>query len=127
MKPSRILKGNELSFANLPLEPSPDNVEAAATFAFAKWRERWAEKKADWEKSVGSPFPEAECDDLSGSCKFTSVFAAVVFDYGIDGNHDHQFAIRKGHVIDLNAGAADVQAWRGPTISTRCSSAPRTT
>ena len=114
MKPSRVLKGNPLSFSNLPIEVTPENIEAASNFAFEKWLDRWAERKAEWESSTTTPFPEPEPDDLSGSCKFTSVFAAVVFDYGIDGNHDHQFAVRKGQVIDLNAGAADVRALSNP-------------
>lgn len=114
MKPTRVVKGHDLTFQNLPLDPSPENIEKAASFAFAKWHERWSQRKSEWENSFSSPFSESEPEDLSGSCKFSSVFAAVVFDYGIDGNYDHQFAIKKGHVIDLNSGAADVQSMEKP-------------
>lgn len=114
MKTTRLVKGVDLSFDNLPLEPTADNIEMAATFAFAMWRERWLEQKADWESKVGTLYETEEPTDLSGSCKFSSVFAALVFDADIDGNYDHQFAVKKGRIIDLNAGAADVAGMAKP-------------
>ncbi|MCZ7860820.1 hypothetical protein O9X98_05335 [Agrobacterium salinitolerans] len=114
MKTTRLMKGVDLSFDNLPLEPTTENIELAATFAFAMWKERWLEQKTDWESKVGSPYGTEEPSDLSGSCKFTSIFAALVFDADIDGNFDHQFAVKKGRIIDLNAGAADVVGMAKP-------------
>jgi hypothetical protein len=114
VKLTRLTKGLDLSFENLPLDLTTDNIELAAEFAFAMWKDRWAELKADWEGQFSSPYHTVEPQDLSGACKFTSVFAAVVFDARIDGNYDHQFAVKKGKIIDLNAGAADVAALSKP-------------
>jgi hypothetical protein len=114
MKITRLTKGIDLSLENLPLDPTPENIEIASEFAFAMWKTRWADQKADWEAQFSSPFHSEEPQDLSGACKFTSIFAAVVFDAGIDGNYDHQFAVRKDQIIDLNAGAADVAALSKP-------------
>lgn len=114
MKITRLTKGLDLSFENLPLDPTPENIELASEFAFAMWKERWAEQKADWEAQYSSQFHSEEPQDLSGACKFSSIFAAVVFDAGIDGNYNHQFAVKKGKIIDLNAGAADVAGLAKP-------------
>jgi hypothetical protein len=114
VKTTRLTKGVEFSFTNLPLEPTADNIELAATFAFSMWRQRWREQKADWESKVGSPYHTDEPSDLSGSCKFSSIFAALAFDADLDGNYDHQFAVKRGQIIDLNGGASDVMAMEKP-------------
>jgi hypothetical protein len=111
MKLTRLIKDIPAPF---PIEATQANIAAAREFALSMWRERWAERKADWESKLSSPFTENEPADLSGSCKFTSVFAAAVFGGGIDGNYDHQFAVFKGGVIDLNDFASDVTALTDP-------------
>ncbi|MBY3155539.1 hypothetical protein HFO56_24750 [Rhizobium laguerreae] len=65
---------------------------------------------------MDSTYGSAEPQDLSGSCKFSSIFAAIVFDAGIDGNYDHQFAVKKNKIIDLNAGSADVASLSKPYL-----------
>lgn len=114
MKTTRLVKGLNLKFDNLPLEPTADNIELASVFAFDMWKDRWREQKADWEAKVGSPYHRDEPIDLSGSCKFSSIFAALVFDADLDGNYDHQFAVKNGQIIDLNSGASDVAAMSKP-------------
>lgn len=80
------------------LPATPALVAAARDFALARWRERAAE--------YGAPPP----DDLTGSCKFTSLFAALVFGGRLRGNKDHQFVeLPDGARLDLNAGARDVR------------------
>jgi hypothetical protein len=114
LKPTRIIKGLDLSFENLPLDPTAENIELASEFVFEMWKARWAELKAEWESQFSFPYHSEEPEDLSGACKFSSIFAAVAFDAEIDGNYDHQFAVKKGKIIDLNAGAADVAALSKP-------------
>lgn len=116
MKTTRLVKGLHLAFDNLPLEPTADNIELASVFVFDMWKARWREQKTEWESKVGSPYHSDEPADLSGSCKFSSIFAALVFDADLDGNYDHQFAVKKGQIIDLNAGASDVAAMAKPYV-----------
>jgi hypothetical protein len=78
------------------LEPGTEVVIRAKAFVLAKWRER--------AKEIGS----GEARDLSRSCKFSSLFAKMVFGGAIAGNDDHQFVTRKGKILDLNAEASDV-------------------
>lgn len=110
-------RGVDVSFLcqpPFPVEPTPEAVGAAKAFAMRKWTERHEERTAEWERALGSrpswPAPE----DLSSSCKFTSVFAAAVFGGHVEGNHDHQYAVVGGRVLDLNEDAADVLALDEP-------------
>ena len=80
-----------------PLQINDDLVDQARLFVFSKWQERAA------EKGLAPPV------DLSGSCKFSSMFAARVFGLEMAGNWDHQFCLTpEGEVLDLNEGAADI-------------------
>ncbi|WP_411839688.1 hypothetical protein [Paracoccus sp. ME4] len=88
---------------NLPMNLNPELADRAREFVLRKWRERAAERNL--------PAPE----DLSGSCKFSSLFAAKLFGLEMRGNEQHQFCIRPdGSIFDLNAGAADVAALADP-------------
>lgn len=69
---------NHLSRGHFPIEPSEEAVQAAKVFLLQKWIERHHEL----EKSGPEP------TDLSDSCKFTSIFASVVFGGEITGNYD---------------------------------------
>jgi len=80
----------------LPISATPDNLRLAKDFVFEKWKER--------SKERGDFAP----DDLSGSCKFTSMFAQKVFGGKLAGNEKHQYVILNGQIIDLNIDANDV-------------------
>lgn len=84
------------------LPATPENIERAKEFVLRKWRERAAER--------GHPEPE----DLSSSCKFTSMFAQAIFGGQIRGNYEHQFLVLDGEILDLNKDAADVKAMDDP-------------
>ena len=79
------------------LAATPENIAAAKSFVFGKWRER--------AKELGRDDPL----DLSDACKFTSLFAALVFGGTLHGNFFHQWiALPDGRTLDLNDEAADV-------------------
>jgi hypothetical protein len=87
----------------LPIEASPANLSMARDFLLLKWNERAEER--------GLP-PRR---DLSGSCKFSSLFARTVFGAEMRGNQDHQFNILPdGSILDLNADAEDVSGLEAP-------------
>ena len=79
------------------LPATPENIAAAKSFVFGKWRERAQELGRD------DPL------DLSDACKFTSLFAATIFGGTMRGNFFHQWVeLPDGHTLDLNDEAADV-------------------
>ncbi len=83
------------------LPATPENIAAAKAFVLKKWQERAIER--------GGPNATLP-DDLSSSCKFSSLFARAVFGGKLEGNFDHQFVRAKdGTIIDLNIDAADVK------------------
>jgi hypothetical protein len=85
--------------SHFPIEASPENIMLAKDFVFRKWLERATE--------MGLQEPE----DLSGSCKFTSMFAQKVFGGRIRGNYHHQFVeLENGEILDLNMDARDVKS-----------------
>lgn len=84
------------------IEASPQNVAAAAAFAFDRWRERAAE--------LGHEEPR----DLSGACKFCALFAKALFGGAVDGNDEHVFVRVDGEVVDLSAASADVAGLADP-------------
>ena len=87
------------------IEATRANLSLARRICLAGWRERAAER--------GSPEPV----DLSGSCKFTSMFAAEIFGGEMRGNEEHQFCqLAGGRIIDLNHDAADVQRMEDPHV-----------
>lgn len=84
------------------IDASPENVAAAAAFAFDRWRERAAE--------LGLREPR----DLSGACKFCALFAKTLFGGAVDGNDEHVFVRADGEIVDLSAGSADVAGMDDP-------------
>jgi len=80
-----------------PLPATPENIAAAKRFVFGKWQER--------AKELGRDDPI----DLTDACKFTSLFAAMVFGGTMRGNFFHQWIeLPDGRTLDLNDEAADV-------------------
>jgi hypothetical protein len=59
----------------------------------------WAERNS--ERGIVST-------DRSGSCKFSALLARTLFGGKLAGNENHVFVIRRGKVLDMNAGQADV-------------------
>ena len=102
-----------LSRHPFPIKASEDAVRHARAFALLMWQERHDEKAAEWKAATGSDWTRERPADLSSSCKFTSLFAAVVFGGEMKGNYDHQFAAADGKIIDLNAEADDVKGRAG--------------
>lgn len=93
---------HEGTSAPAKLEATPENLQRASEFVLKKWRERAAER--------GYPEPE----DLSSSCKFSSLFAQAIFGGQIQGHYEHQYVVLNGEIIDLNKDAADVKAMDDP-------------
>jgi len=89
-----------------PIPATPANIERARAFVLRKWQQRVSE--------MGRPVP----DDLSGSCKASSMFAQRVFGGKIMGNYHHQFVeLDNGDILDLNADAADVAKVRSDFVA----------
>jgi hypothetical protein len=84
----------------LPL--TDENIQAAKSFLFQKWKERAAERY------------ENEPTDMSRSCKFVSQFVQKVFGGRMEGHYDHQYNVINGKVVDLNADAEDVKRLENP-------------
>ena len=84
------------------LPATHENLERAKEFVLQKWRERAAERG------------HAEPEDLSSSCKFSSLFVQAIFGGQIQGNYEHQYVVLNGEIIDLNKDAADVKSMDDP-------------
>jgi hypothetical protein len=54
------------------------------------------------ERDIAAP------DDLSGACKYGSLFVRELFGGEIEGNYSHQFNRVDGRLIDLSHDARDV-------------------
>jgi hypothetical protein len=87
--------------APMPLPPSPANIAKAKAVALEGWRERARERGLDKLPS-----------DLSGACKFASMFAQRLFGGELRGNHDHQFLLLDGAIIDLTDGSEELDRLR---------------
>jgi hypothetical protein len=74
------------------LSATPEALESARTFLLDRWQERALE--------LGRPRP----NDLSGACKFASLFAFRIFGGELCGNELHQFVRLDGQIIDLTSG-----------------------
>lgn len=85
------------------LAPTPENVDKAKQFIFDKWQQRAVEYGRE-----EVPF------DLSGACKFASLFAQQVFGGNLKGNKLHQFVELENQIIDLTAGSRDVASMPTP-------------
>lgn len=93
------------------IRPTPELIKQARSFLIQKWKERAAER--------GRPEP----DDLTGACKFASLFAQAVFGGELKGNWNHQYVVLPtGEKIDLTAGMTsdqvdythDEEFWNNP-------------
>lgn len=95
--------------APLPLPPprlvySYANFARAKAFVFRKWCEH--------ARACQQPVPL----DLSGACKYGSLFMQQVFGGVIEGHYQHQFNRIDGRLVDLGHDAADVGAMRTPYL-----------
>lgn len=77
------------------IEPTADAIESAKQFALAKWAQRAIEH--------GNATP----NNLSGSCKFCSLFCWFVFGGKLAGNAEHQW------VVDNTNGIIDLTSYSG--------------
>lgn len=75
---------------------SYERFAQAKAFVFLKWCERASERH--------SPPPA----DLSGSCKYGSLFMNGVFGGAICGHYQHQYNVIGGRIVDLSHDAMDV-------------------
>ncbi len=84
-----------------PPDPDAHAVALMSAFVMERWRERAAEMR------LSDPI------DLSGSCRFSTLFVQSLHGGSIRGYNDH-FHVRLGSglIVDLNAQAADVQEIR---------------
>lgn len=76
----------------------------AKEFAFRMWQDFAHERQAR------AP------TDLSGACKYGSLFIQQVFGGEIEGHYQHQFNRIGGRIVDLSHDAADVGAMRDPYL-----------
>lgn len=83
---------------------SYERFAQAKAFVFRKWCEQAAER--------GALAPT----DLSGSCKYGSLFMNQVFGGTIRGHYEHQYNIIGGRIVDLSHDAIDVGRLRTPYL-----------
>lgn len=76
----------------------------AKVFVFRKWCELAIERNA---------FPPS---DLSGSCKYGSLFMHHVFGGAIHGHYEHQYNLIGGRIVDLSHDAIDVGKIANPYL-----------
>lgn len=81
-----------------------ENFALAKVFLFGKWCERAA------ERHVVQP------TDLSGACKYGSLFMQCVFGGAIRGHFEHQYNFIDGRLVDLSHDATDVGHMRNPYL-----------
>ena len=74
----------------------------AKSFVFRMWCERAQERQ--------QPPPS----DLSGACKFASMFMREVFGGVVEGHYAHQYNRIDGRLVDLSHDARDVGAMINP-------------
>jgi hypothetical protein len=83
---------------------SYERFAQAKIFVFRKWCEQAA------ERNILPP------TDLSGSCKFGSLFMNQVFGGSICGHYQHQYNIIDGRIVDLSHDAIDVGRIKNPYL-----------
>lgn len=83
---------------------SYERFAQAKVFVFRKWCEQAA------ERGVAAPA------DLSGSCKYGSLFMNQVFGGVICGHYQHQYNIIGGRIVDLSHDAMDVGKLSNPYL-----------
>lgn len=83
---------------------SYENFAHAKVFVFRKWCEQAAERQA------------VVPADLSGACKYGSLFMQRVFGGTLRGHFEHQYNLIEGRLVDLSHDAADVGRMRNPYL-----------
>ena len=83
---------------------SDANVALAKVFVFGKWCE------VAFDRGRTQPL------DLSGACKYGSLFMQGVFGGELRGHYQHQYNFIAGRVGDLSHDAADVGRMRHPYL-----------
>ena len=86
------------------LDYSAANFAHAKTFVFGKWCSYAVERERL------APL------DLSGSCKYGSIFMQAVFGGAIRGHFEHQYNFIGGRLVDLSHDAADVGRMSHPYL-----------
>lgn len=77
---------------------------SAKIFVFDRWCELAQERQLE------RPY------DLSGACKYGSLFMRAVFGGAIRGHFEHQFNMIDGRIVDLSHDARDVGRMRDPYL-----------
>jgi predicted acetyltransferase len=67
--------GNNVHAKQGPVEATSENINKAKSFLLDKWKERWRENHPEGETFNAKNGWSREPSDLSGSCKFSSMFA----------------------------------------------------
>lgn len=80
------------------------NFAKAKVFLFGKW----------CDMQLGHTLKEPT--DLSGSCKYGSLFMQQVFGGAIRGHYEHQYNFIDGRLVDLSHDATDVGRMRDPYL-----------
>lgn len=83
---------------------SYENFAKAKVFVFGKWRENAVDGKL------------IQPTDLSGSCKYGSLFMQYVFGGAIRGHYEHQYNFINGRLVDLSHDAVDVGCMSNPYL-----------
>jgi hypothetical protein len=83
---------------------SYERFAQAKVFVFRKWCELAIER----HKKIPT--------DLSGSCKYGSLFMNRVFGGSICGHYQHQYNLIEGRIVDLSHDAIDVGRMRHPYL-----------
>ena len=81
-----------------------ENFAHAKLFLFGKWCESAIKRQI------------AQPTDLSGACKYGSLFMQSVFGGGIRGYFEHQYNFIDGRLVDLSHDAADVGNMNNPYL-----------
>ncbi|GAB6141585.1 hypothetical protein JCM14076_23140 [Methylosoma difficile] len=83
---------------------SYERFSQSKVFVFGKWCEQAN------ERGIARP------DDLSGACKYGSLFVAQVFGGCIRGHYQHQYNHIGGRIVDLSHDALDVGKMDNPYL-----------
>lgn len=83
---------------------SYERFAQSKVFVFRKWCEQAAERK------IAPPA------DLSGACKYGSLFMNQVFGGSIRGHYEHQYNHIGGRIVDLSHDAMDVGRIANPYL-----------
>ncbi len=87
-----------------PLAYSAVRFAEAKAFLFDKWCERARLRHL------------LQPADLSGACKYGSIFVQCLFGGAIRGHFEHQYNFIEGRIVDLSHDALDVGRMRNPYL-----------